>query len=133
MKRRVLIDIDGTMAVFHPDKSLEEVAKKGYSLNLEPYAEVCKAISLLVLNEGLSDDEYEVYSYGAYLNEDCKEDKNLWIDRYVPEIDEEHRLFCPYGIDKWDYLVQIGFNPTRWDILLDDFTKNGSRGFIQQR
>lgn len=120
-KRRLFVDIDGVLAKFNPDKSLEEVATKGYSYGLEPQIEVVRAIKNLADEET---EECEVYTLGAYINDDCLEDKDMWLDEKLPEVDSLHRIFVPYGVQKEVWLMKLGFELSDSDILLDDFTKN---------
>ena len=124
MKRRLFVDIDGVLAKFHPEKSLEEVATKGYSLNLEPQIEVVRSIKNLADEEQDEELELEVFILGAVLNDDCQNDKDMWLDGYLSEIDKDHRIYVPYGIQKEVWLRSIGIEPIESDILLDDFTKN---------
>lgn len=120
-KRRLFVDIDGVLAKFNRDKSLEEVAMKGYSLGLEPMIEVVRAVKNLADEEA---KECEIYILGAVLNPDCLEDKDMWLDRYLSEVDKAHRIYVPYGIQKEEWLKLKGISLSEDDILLDDFTKN---------
>jgi hypothetical protein len=51
----------------------------------------------------------------------AKEEKNAWLDRYLPQLDREHRIFLPCGENKASY-VPDGIRES--DCLLDDYTKN---------
>ena len=51
----------------------------------------------------------------------AKDEKNYWLDKYLPEIDQAHRIFTVVGRKKTDY-IPGGVQPT--DILLDDYNKN---------
>ena len=52
MMRRLFIDMDGVLAVFDPDKSLEEVAMPGYFRNLAPMSNVVAAVKAIINNYG---------------------------------------------------------------------------------
>lgn len=116
-KRRMYIDMDGVLAVFDPDKSLEEVAMPGYFRNLPPMENVVTAIKNIITEHG---NEYEVYALSSTLHEEAIADKSIWLDRELPELAKENRIFVPYGRMKKDYIVELQDT----DILLDDFSKN---------
>lgn len=116
-KRRMYIDMDGVLAVFNPEKSLEEVAMPGYFRNLEPMKNVVAAIRYIIVEYS---EEYEVYALSSTLHEEAVLDKSFWLDQELPEIPKENRIFVPYGRVKNDYLVELNDS----DILLDDFSKN---------
>ena len=48
-------------------------------------------------------------------------EKNRWIDKYLPEIDAQHRIFPPCGADKKEF-IEGGVGPK--DFLLDDYSVN---------
>ena len=49
------------------------------------------------------------------------EEKNMWLDKYLPEIDMSHRIFPPCGSDKKEY-IPSGIRKN--DYLIDDYTHN---------
>ena len=118
--RRIFVDMDGVLAVFHPEKSLEEIAIPGYFRNLEPQLPVVSAINRIV-RRGL---EVEVYILSSVLNDEAAEEKAQWLLQYMPDIDREHMLFVPYGVDKSAYVREATKEVSTDDILLDDFTFN---------
>lgn len=116
--KHIYIDMDGTLAVFNNQIESEEVLfQKGYYRNLEPQMNVVKATRKLLARK-----EVEVFVLSAVLPSDYAEkEKNEWLDQYLPEIDQEHRLFVPCGEDKGEY---IGHELGQNDLLLDDYSKN---------
>lgn len=117
MTRRIFIDMDGVLAVFDPGKSLEEVAMPGYFKNLAPMQNVVAAVKNIILNYS---EDYEVYSLSSTLHEEAIRDKCFWLDKELPELPQENRIFVPYGKMKKDYISELQDS----DILLDDFSKN---------
>lgn len=118
-EQRLFVDMDGTLAVFTPVDELETLYQKGYFLNLKPQDKVVEAVRYIIKNH----PEIGVYSLSAYLADSqyALSEKNEWLDNNLPEIDEAHRIFCPCGSDKKEYVpggVREG------DHLLDDYTKN---------
>mgnify|MGYP002512213969 CR=1 FL=1 len=118
-KQRIFVDMDGTLAVFHPVDELETLYEKGYFLNLEPQKNVLAAIRELTVNH----TEIEVNILSAYLSDSpyALQEKNEWLDRFLPEIDRDHRIFVPCGTDKKEG-IRGGIREN--DFLLDDYTKN---------
>lgn len=119
MKKRLFVDMDGTLAVFKKIDELETLYQKGYFLNLKQNENVVAAVRQII-NSRI---DIEVYILSAYLSDSkyALEEKNAWLDRYLPEIDHKHRIFPPCGVNKREY-VKGGITPE--DYLLDDYTKN---------
>lgn len=114
MKQRLYVDMDGTIAVWG-NSAWEEVCSKGYFLHRPPMMNVIQAIKEVVR----SHPNVEVFILSAALQNDyAVPEKNAWLDKYLPEIDKDHRVFSVYGEDKGKYINQKG------DILLDDYSKN---------
>lgn len=116
---RLFIDMDGVLAKFNPIASEEELYEQGYFINLDPMPEVVNGIRQHIAETPGA----EVYVLSAYLSDSdyALEEKQRWLDEYLPEIDQEHRIFCPCGEPKTQYIAHgIG----RTDILIDDYTKN---------
>lgn len=118
-KKRLFVDMDGTLAEFKPVDTLEKLYEKGYFANLKPQMAVvgavrfimqeCPDIEVHILSAVLSDSKYAL------------QEKNAWLDQYLPEMDAEHRLFLPCGTDKKEV---ISGGVTQNDFLLDDYTVN---------
>lgn len=116
---RFNVDLDGTAAIFQKVDTLETLYEKGYFYNLEPNQNVVDAIRLIIRKH----PEIEVYVMSSVLSDSkyALHEKNQWIDKYLPEIDQEHRIFPPCGENKLDY-IPGGVRET--DLLLDDYTHN---------
>lgn len=72
---------------------------EGYFLNLEPIQNVLDAVKLV-----LKQPDIEVFILSSILADSkyALAEKNAWLDKHLPEIDENHRLFPPCGSDKKD-------------------------------
>ncbi len=116
---RLFVDMDGTLAVFNPVDTLETLYQPGYFSNLEPQDNVVQAVKSIITTR----PEIEVYILSAVLTDSAyaQDEKNEWLDRYLPEVDSAHRIFPPCGADKKDY-IRGGVRDT--DFLLDDYTQN---------
>lgn len=111
------VDFNGDVRYFH----LDDIYEAGYYHPncLPPEINVLRAVQSLT--NGIS--PYTVYvlsaveprSASAYI------DKNLWLDRYLPEVKAEHRIFMPCGAKKADY---INLANGELNVLLDDYTRN---------
>ena len=111
----VFVDMDGTLAVWNSEKSIEEVARKGYFESLQPFDTMVQAVRML-LNQ-----QIPVCILSSVFHDDHSvQEKNIWLDKYLPEIPYERRFYVPYGSSKTDYVNANGEKV----ILIDDFTKN---------
>lgn len=112
---RLFIDMDGVLCKWQDDKSIEEVATKGYFASLPQQENVVSAIKALVQMG------FEVFILSAvFIDNHSINDKNTWLNNYLPEINMRHRIFVPYGERKSDYIP----NPKRDDFLVDDLSRN---------
>lgn len=119
IKKRLFVDMDGTLAEFKQIDTLEQLYEKGYFENLQPQMEVVTAVKKIIKEN----PDIEVHILSAVLSDSpyALQEKNDWLDRYLPEIDAVHRLFPPCGSDKKE-IIQGGI--TLNDFLLDDYTVN---------
>lgn len=116
-KIRLFVDMDGTLATFEPVENIETLYEKNYFLNLKPMQNVLDSINTLVVNH----EDFDLYILSAAVKSPYAiKEKNEWLDKYLPCIDQEHRVFVNYGENKNDYIDNV----TKKDFLLDDFTKN---------
>lgn len=115
--KRIFVDMDGTLAVFNPIAKIEELYEQEYFLNLAPQQNVVDAVKLLC-----ADSRFEVYILSSALDSPYAiNEKNQWLDTYLPQIDKQHRLFPAYGAMKTS-IIPDGLKPT--DTLLDDYSLN---------
>ncbi|MGF6376721.1 5'(3')-deoxyribonucleotidase [Clostridiales Family XIII bacterium PM5-7] len=118
-EKRLFVDMDGTLAEFHPVEMIETLYERGYFRNLPPERNVVDGVKIFI------DDhpDVEVYILSSVLadSEYALEEKNEWLDEYLPEIKKENRIFVECGEDKRSG-VPLGVFQT--DLLIDDYTKN---------
>ena len=114
---RLFVDMDGTLAVFSYEKTIEDLYKKGYFENLKPIYEVVDAIKHII-----TDTPIEVYILSAYLSKSnfALAEKQKWLDKYLPEIKISNRIFLPYPENKAEAFRSL----SKDDYLLDDYTPN---------
>lgn len=119
-KSRLYVDMDGTLAEFKQVDTLEKLYEEGYFLNLKPQMNVVLAVKEIMNKE----PDVEVFILSSVLSDSryALEEKNKWLDFYLPEVDAAHRIFPPCGEDKRTYIPND--NPGRNEFLLDDYTKN---------
>ena len=120
MQDRLFVDMDGTVTVFRQVDTLETLYEQGYFLNLPPQMNAVDCIKYVMEHHK---EDIEVFIMSAVLTDSryALEEKNAWIDKYLPEIDKDHRIFPPCGVDKKEY-IPGGVRKT--DHLMDDYTHN---------
>lgn len=121
MKKRLFIDMDGTLAKFHDaDKTfIEAMWTPGFYTELKPFENAVEGIKKFIV----AHPEVEVYILSAVLDTDppfIVGEKNKWLDQYLPEVPANHRIFTRAGTNKAEYIGKISEN----DFLIDDYNKN---------
>lgn len=117
MNVRIFIDMDGTLAEWKNVKSNDELYQKGYYETLKP--------NKYILNETkkLIEEGKDIFILSSFLSDSnyALSEKNKWLDKYLPELSSDKRIFVPYGEIKYKYIPnEITVN----DYLIDDYTKN---------
>ena len=110
---RVFFDMDGVLARWNSEATMEEVFSKGYFRNLKP------DILAIELAEELQKRGYDVHILSKATYQAVAE-KYDWIDEHMPFISMDKIVFVPLEGDKEAFVP--GFN--RGDILIDDYNPN---------
>lgn len=121
MKKRLFLDMDGTLARFHDvDKQfIEAMWQQGFYTGLKPFENMVEGVKLFIKQH----PEVDVYILSAFLDTDPPfviGEKNEWLDKYLPEISWNNRKFLRAGENKAEAIGRVGPN----DYLLDDYNKN---------
>ena len=115
--KRIFIDMDGTLARFHDEvQYLERMWEKDFFKNLKPFENMVEAV-----RELKSRNNAEIFILSAAIEGEppyCKKEKHEWLNKYLPEIDEEHRIFTKVGVPKSSYILG-GIDKD--DYLIDDY------------
>lgn len=119
-KRRLFLDMDGTLAKFHDQANyLERMFEEGFFRGLEPFENMVEGVRQFIQDH----PDVEVFILSAkVLGEPpyCEAEKNAWLDQYLPEIDLAHRIYTDTGKSKAEYVPGgVGKN----DFLVDDYNK----------
>ena len=103
IKQRLFVDMDGTLAKFQVLDTLEPLFEKGYFENLKPQQNVVEAVKNICAS-----GKVDVYILSSYLKESeyALAEKHEWLDKYLPEIDHKHRVFCVCGQEKKKFIPQ---------------------------
>lgn len=122
-KKRLFVDMDGTLARFHDEAQyLERMYEEGFFANLRPFENVVEGIREFIRDN----PDVEVYALSSVIDSEyCVNEKNQWLDKYLPEIPVENRIYPSVGSSKSDYVQTVtGRLITADDFLLDDYTVN---------
>lgn len=116
---RLFVDMDGTLVVWKHARNVEQLLEEGYFRTMPPYKSVVQATKLLI------DAGLPVYSLSAYMTESqyALDEKNGWLDEYIPEINSAHRVFCPCAESKWQHAREMS-DDNAINVLLDDYSLN---------
>lgn len=118
MKIRIFFDMDGVLACWQ-QRSIEEVASKGYFRSLPPQVNVTAAVKILA-----ADPQLELYTCSSVFQDDHSTlEKIEWNGHFVPDIPVERQVYVPYGTKKEEGLNDIG-GVKCTDVLVDDFSAN---------
>ena len=117
MNRRIFVDMDGTLAEWKEIESTDILYEKGYYENLKPNE------FLLQVIKGLVKKGEDIYILSSFLNDSkyALEEKNNWLDKYLPELSKDKRIFIKYGDNKALFAPN---GVSKFDYLIDDYTKN---------
>lgn len=117
MNRRIFVDMDGSLAEWIENESTDVLYEKGYYENLKPNEFLLQVIKELI-NKG-----EDIYILSSFLNDSeyALEEKKNWLDRYLPELPNDKRLFVKYGENKTS-IIPNGIS--KFDYLIDDYSKN---------
>lgn len=117
-KPRVFLDMDGVLATFHTDKTMEEVFSDGYFKNLEPIPEGVALANRLALRD---DIEVCILSKSNYSrSQDAIQEKIDWLQKHCSNIKPSNYYFVPLNSDKRDFIPNL----SEKDILIDDYVFN---------
>lgn len=121
MKKSLYVDIDGTLARFHDADKLfiEAMWTPGFYINLVPFENLIDGIKLFIKQH----PDVEVNVLSAVLDTDppfIEGEKNAWLDKYLPEINRQHRIYTRAGDDKSEYIDTA----SKKCFLIDDYNKN---------
>lgn len=109
---KVYFDMDGTLAVFNKNATMEEVFSPGYFRNLAPIPE------MIDLASELCERGYDVNILSGACHSALQE-KIEWLQEHMPFITPDHYTFVPVDADKSQFIPD-----PRHSILIDDYNKN---------
>lgn len=116
-KANIFIDMDGVIAEY--DKNVvEHMYKKGFFEN-RPVVETMVELSKKLVKD------YEVYILTSCIDSEyCQQEKASWLDKHLPEVKRENRVYVNYGEVKARVAEMTVDCEGRVNLLIDDYTEN---------
>lgn len=117
--KNIYLDMDGVLCEFKPCNDINILYEKGYFFNLKPREDFLKAVKGYISEN----QDANIYILTSYLTDSsyAYEEKSMWLEKYLPEIDTENRIFVPCGEKKTEYIER---ELSKNDILFDDYSNN---------
>ena len=107
----IYIDMDGVVAQWNTEVTIEDTKKRGYFLERIPEKSMVRLINAL---QRLG---VPVCILSAAYDENAASEKSIWLD--VIFNTDLNRIFVPYGRNKSDYI-----GGGRGNLLIDDYSEN---------
>lgn len=118
MKKRIFFDMDGVLAKWDTQASIEEVASPGYFIAREADKNAVDAFCKIAKSK-----KYEIFILSSVFQDDHSiKEKIEWLksNGLGKYLDQSHMLFSVYGKSKSDIVP----GERKDDILIDDFSNN---------
>ena len=107
----IYIDMDGVVAQWNTEATIEDTKRKGYFLERIPEKSMVRLINAL---QRLG---VPVCILSAAYDENAAREKSIWLDIIFDT--SLNRIFVPYGRNKSDYI-----GGGRGNLLIDDYSEN---------
>lgn len=112
---RYFFDMDGTICEYK-FTTIDAFYEEGFFRDLHPFFNIINTI------KELNRQGNEIYIVSKIIDSPYAiNDKNTWLDKYLPEIDMAHRIFVPYNDSKIEHIPN-GLSID--DYLIDDYNPN---------
>ena len=118
---RLFFDMDGVLCEYRYEDDLSTLYQKGYFAKLRANQSFVQAVKKL-----LEDPKYDIYVISSVLSDSkfARKEKEEWLNRLLPEIDQAHRIFPPCGPVHMDKKDAVPDGVREKDLLIDDYGKN---------
>lgn len=117
-KINVFVDMDGVLAVYD-ENIVDFMYDKDYFLNrpqIKPMVEIVRRLVKL---------DYNVFILTSCIDSPyCIPEKAAWLDKNLPEVKAENRIYVPYGTVKADFAKSKVDTENAVNVLIDDYTVN---------
>lgn len=118
MNVNVFVDMDGVIAKYNPNTP-KLMYDENFFLTRPAQSEMIDAVKMMI------EQCLNIYILSSVIDSPyCVSEKNLWLDRHLPEINYNNRIYVPYGISKSTYIENKVDLDDSINILIDDHTKN---------
>lgn len=119
MKKNLFVDMDGVLAVYD-ENVVELMYNEGFFLGRPAIKPMLK-----VVKKAIQSGNFNVYILTSVIDSPfCIPEKAKWLDKYLPELPKENRLYVPYGVVKSEFAKEHSDFKGHKNILIDDYTEN---------
>lgn len=121
MDINLFFDMDGVLAEYDPD-TVNKMYDEGFFLNRPPMEGTLRLIKRL-----LKENEYNIYILSTIMADSIytEPEKHKWLDKYLPELPIDKRLFVNSNDTKDNYIKNHVPNVEKsLNILFDDYSHN---------
>lgn len=119
MKTNIFVDMDGVLAVYDKD-IVNHMYTEGYFANrpaIKPMLEIVRRLA--------DRKDYNIYILTSCIDSPyCIPEKASWLDKNLPKINVENRIYVPYGTVKSEFAKMNVDVEDSINVLIDDYTEN---------
>lgn len=121
MKINIFVDMDGVLALYDKD-TVNKMYNEGFFISRPAQKGNLNLVKTL-----MNDCNVDVYILSSLLadSEFILKEKNEWLDKHLPELPFEKRIFVPEGVAKSTFInSKLNGLHNSTNVLIDDYTVN---------
>lgn len=122
---KLFVDMDGVVANWRASSSYEELFERDYFFNLAPESTLIYVLKRIYDEKDGKDIQMFILSKYPEESRFARNDKERWLDKYMPWLPVDRRIFVPDEQSKSKTVISRWNSPLTTDfVLLDDYSEN---------